>query len=135
MSQGYRGFEGWLKGHESLNNQREDFTQLICQLLTHVGRLDLMDSPILGFSPNCRHLTPGPGYSEAITADNAEYAQTPIRRFTKTDIETQDGVHREVDAIFCATGANIDFIPQFPIIGRVSNWKPLPTPARDGLLT
>ncbi|KAF3359664.1 hypothetical protein VdG1_05153 [Verticillium dahliae VDG1] len=30
----------------------------------------------------------------------------------------EDGRHREVDAIFCATGANVDMVPPFPIIAR-----------------
>ncbi|KAK8043208.1 monooxygenase-like protein [Apiospora phragmitis] len=60
---------------------------------------------------------PGPGYLEAITADNTDYIQTRIARFTKTGIETVDGRHREVDAIFCATGADVDMIQPFPIRG------------------
>lgn len=46
----------------------------------------------------------------------------------KTGIEIVDGVHREVDAVFCATGANVDRIPLFPIIARDMDlrdaWKP-----------
>lgn len=67
------------------------------------------------FSPNCRRLTPGPGYLEALSEDNVDYISTPIKRFTSSGIETEDGVHREADAIFCATGANRDMVPAFPI--------------------
>ncbi|CAI4217799.1 unnamed protein product [Parascedosporium putredinis] len=53
---------------------------------------------------------------------------TPIRRFTETGIETVDGVHREVDAIYCATGANGDMAPPFPIIAHgetlADAWRP-----------
>jgi len=55
------------------------------------------------------------GYLEAITEENVEYIQTPIKRFTETGIETIDGVHREVDAVFCATGANVDMVLPFSI--------------------
>ena len=46
------------------------------------------------------------------------YVRTPIKRFTATGIETEDGTHREVDAIICATGAEIKqsaLAPRFPI--------------------
>lgn len=79
---------------------------------------ELLEHIVPDFSPNCRRLTPGPGYLEAITEDNVEYIRTHIKRFTETGIETQDGVHREVDAIFCATGAHTDMVPQFPIKAR-----------------
>lgn len=78
-------------------------------------RPHLVDSMIPDFSPHCRRLTPGPGHFEAITSDKVEYIQTPIRRFTRTGIETVDGTHREVDAIFAATGANINAVPPFSI--------------------
>ncbi len=42
--------------------------------------------------------------------------RTPIKRFTETGIETTDGAHREVDAVFCATGANVDMVPAFPSV-------------------
>jgi cation diffusion facilitator CzcD-associated flavoprotein CzcO len=65
---------------------------------------------------------------EALTKDNVTLIQTRIKRFTKTGIETVDGVHRPVDAVICSTGANIDHAPAFPIVsGTVdlsSAWKP-----------
>jgi cation diffusion facilitator CzcD-associated flavoprotein CzcO len=76
---------------------------------------ELFDRLLPDFSPNCRRLTPGPGYLEALTEDNVNYIQTPIKRFTETGIETEDGIHREVDAVFAATGANIDMAPPFSI--------------------
>lgn len=80
------------------------------------------------FSPGCRRLTLALGYLEALTSENVDYITTGIRRFMKTGIEIVDGVHREVDAVFCATGANVDRIPLFPIIARDMDlrdaWKP-----------
>ncbi|ERS98125.1 uncharacterized protein SPSK_06119 [Sporothrix schenckii 1099-18] len=80
----------------------------------------LLHDLIPDFSPNCRRLTPGPGYLEALAEDNVDYVRTPIRRFTATGIETEDGVVREVDAIICATGADASKsgpgpAPPFPI--------------------
>ncbi|PNH28359.1 hypothetical protein BJF96_g8447 [Verticillium dahliae] len=112
----YRGFNGYLKGHETVESQRESFKKAMNDRLAR--RPDLVDALIPDFSPHCRRLTPGPGYLEAITADNVDYIRTKIKRITPTGIETEDGRHREVDAIFCATGANVDMVPPFPIIAR-----------------
>ncbi|KAI3533307.1 4-hydroxyacetophenone monooxygenase [Colletotrichum filicis] len=100
----FRHFTGWLKG-SSENDEAEK-----------------------NFSPHCRRLTPGPGYFEAISSDKTEYIQTRIKRITETGIETEDGKHREVDAIFCATGANVDMAPPFPITAKGQDlrevWRP-----------
>ena len=109
----WRGFDGWLKGSDSNEHAREEFIQHLKKRLTK--KPELVESMIPEFSPHCRRLTPGPGYLEAITAENVDYIQTPIRRFTEAGIETVDGKHREVDAIFSATGANIDAVPPFSI--------------------
>ncbi|KAL4945618.1 hypothetical protein BDV06DRAFT_209354 [Aspergillus oleicola] len=68
------------------------------------------------FAPNCRRLTPGPGYLEAVAQENVEYIRTPIERFTETGLKTDDGVERAVDAVICATGADVTDTPGFPII-------------------
>lgn len=54
--------------------------------------------------------------------------QTPIERFTEHGIVTTDGVHREVDAVICSTGANTDCTPPMPIVAGEfdlsRDWKP-----------
>ncbi|KAI1799343.1 FAD/NAD(P)-binding domain-containing protein [Daldinia bambusicola] len=109
----WRGFSSWLKGSELNEKSREEFAELMRKRVAR--KPELLDRIIPDFSPHCRRLTPGPNYFEAITEDNVDYIQTPIKRFTETGIETVDGVHREVDAIFCATGANRDMVPPFSI--------------------
>ncbi|KAI1781081.1 FAD/NAD(P)-binding domain-containing protein [Hypoxylon cercidicola] len=109
----WRGFAGWLKGSELNDKAREEFIEIVKKRI--VKKPELINSIIPDFSPHCRRLTPGPGYFEAITEDNVDYIQTPIKRFTETGIETTDGKHREVDAILCATGANVDMVPPFSI--------------------
>ncbi|KAJ4377228.1 hypothetical protein N0V83_000051 [Neocucurbitaria cava] len=89
---------------------------------------ELLDGLIPDFAPNCRRLTPGPGYLESLTEDNVDLVKTPIKRFTATGIETVDGKTYDFDAIFCATGANTDLVPPFPIKARGVDlnkaWKP-----------
>lgn len=114
MEQKYwRGIEGVFRNSKSNEEARERFIEVM------KGRLakkpELLERLVPDFSPHCRRLTPGPGYLEAITEDHIDYIQTPIKRFTETGIETEDGKHREVDAIFCATGANIDQVPPFEV--------------------
>ncbi|KAI5863384.1 FAD/NAD(P)-binding domain-containing protein [Durotheca rogersii] len=109
----WRGFSSWLKGSELNEKSRQEFIKIVEKRLAK--KPELAASVIPDFSPHCRRLTPGPGYFEALTEDNVDYVQTPIRRFTETGIETADGRHREVDAVFCATGANVDMVPPFSI--------------------
>lgn len=109
----FRGFQSWLKGSKVNDQAKEMFTQLAKTRLA--DKPELFDRIIPDFSPHCRRLTPGPGYYEALTQPHVEYIQTHIKRFTETGIETVDGKTRDVDAIFCATGANSDMAPPFPI--------------------
>ncbi|PVH74482.1 cyclohexanone monooxygenase [Cadophora sp. DSE1049] len=78
----------------------------------------LMDQLRPSFSPGCRRLTPGPGYLEAIVDPKVNYITDPISEINPTGIVTTDGVNREVDAIFCATGFNTSYTGRFPVYGR-----------------
>lgn len=70
------------------------------------------------FPPLCKRLTPGPGYLEALVADNVNVIPTAISHVDATGITTTDGVHREVDSIVCATGFDTSYRGRFPIYGR-----------------
>ncbi|KAI1289066.1 4-hydroxyacetophenone monooxygenase [Xylaria venustula] len=109
----WRGIESILKGSESNREAEETFVKILKERLAK--KPDLVDKLKPDFSPHCRRLTPGPGYLEALTEDHVDYIQTPIKRFTENGIEAIDGRIREVDAIFCATGANVDSVPPFSI--------------------
>lgn len=108
----WRKFNTFLRG-EANDNVRHFFAETMRARMSK--KPELLDELIPDFSPNCRRLTPGPGYLEALQEDNVQYIRQGIKRLTPTGIETEDGTHREVDAIFCATGANGDMIPPFPI--------------------
>ncbi|TKA24790.1 hypothetical protein B0A54_17554 [Friedmanniomyces endolithicus] len=68
--------------------------------------------------PLCKRLTPGPGYLEALVADNVNVILDRISHVDATAITTVDGTHRAVDAIITATGFNTSFRGGFPIYGR-----------------
>ncbi|ROW14210.1 hypothetical protein VPNG_04322 [Cytospora leucostoma] len=108
----WRRFHTFLKG-EANDNIRAFFIERIKARLAK--KPELLEELLPDFSPNCRRLTPGPGYLEALQEENLDFIRQPIKRFTETGIETVDGKHREVDAVFCATGANGNQIPPFPI--------------------
>ena len=79
---------------------------------------ELLDMLIPDFPPLCKRLTPGPGYLEALTADNISVVPTAITRIDEKGIITDDGKHRPVDAIICATGFQTSPGGGFPILGR-----------------
>lgn len=111
----WRRFGSFIKGSQDNTDLKDKFATAMKQKLAGKKASLLANDIVPDFSPNCRRLTPGPGYLEAIGQDNVEYIQTPIRRITATGIETQDGVHRPVDAIFCATGSKRDFLPPLSV--------------------
>ncbi|KAF7799420.1 hypothetical protein EIP86_010654 [Pleurotus ostreatoroseus] len=78
----------------------------------------IADHLIPEFGAACRRLTPGPGYLEALCADNVDFVPKHIKRITERGIETVDGRHEEFDVIICATGYDASFLYPFPIIGR-----------------
>ncbi|KIX09971.1 uncharacterized protein Z518_01052 [Rhinocladiella mackenziei CBS 650.93] len=120
-------FASTFRGAEANTAMRDRFIEIMSQRL--VKKPELINSLIPDFNPNCRRLTPGPGYLEALTADNVTLIQDHIKRFTETGIETVDGQHRVVDAIICATGAAVDMVPPFSVRARGIDlqdaWKPL----------
>ncbi|KAI5857328.1 FAD/NAD(P)-binding domain-containing protein [Durotheca rogersii] len=72
---------------------------------------------IPNFELGCRRVTPGNGYLEAITKENAEVVTTGIRKVVPSGIISNDGQLHEVDVIVTATGYDTSFVPRFPIIG------------------
>ncbi|KAG7452053.1 FAD/NAD-binding domain-containing protein [Guyanagaster necrorhizus] len=76
----------------------------------------IADHIIPDFGVACRRLTPGPGYLEALCEDNVDFVPSPIKTITPTGIETEDGDHKELDVIVCATGFDTSW--RLPFIGR-----------------
>lgn len=122
----WKAFSAQIADSETTKATTENFTELMRKRL--VDDPSLLEKLVPDFPPHCRRLTPGPGYLEALTKPNLSFIQTPIKEFTETGITTIDGVHREVDAVICSTGANTDFAPPFPIVSGEydlsRDWKP-----------
>ena len=104
-----------MRGSDAQKFAREDFTQMMRNRLSKKPKV--AEHLLPDFPPLCKRLTPGPGYLEALTADNVNVIPTQISRVTSTGITTEDGVHHSVDAIVCATGFDTSFQSRFPLYG------------------
>lgn len=91
-----KGTPPLVEGGEKNNTARKTITKLMSKRLGN--RTDLLNAIVPDFAPNCRRLTPGPGYLEALTAENVDYVTSPIEKFTRTGIQTTDG-RRLTDAL------------------------------------
>jgi cation diffusion facilitator CzcD-associated flavoprotein CzcO len=122
----WRRFRAMVRGSEENEGLRDLFIDVMKKRVAK--NPELLDGLIPDFAPHCRRLTPGPGYLESLTEDNVALVKEKIKRFTTTGIETVDGVKRDFDAIFCATGANTDLVPPFSVKSRgidlAEAWKP-----------
>ncbi|KAG8529134.1 uncharacterized protein KY384_005769 [Bacidia gigantensis] len=140
----YVRFDAILRNSKANQKLKEEFVASMTERIK--DKPGLLEHIVPDFSPNCRRLTPGPGYLEALTQPNLDFIRIPITRFTKDGIVTADGVERKVDAVICATGANKDLLPPFPItvpgVGSLQDtWTPstytylgLATPSFPNLL-
>ena len=125
----YGRFETILRDSEANNKLREEFRTSMAERTKE--KPDLLEHIVPDFSPNCRRLTPGPGYLEALAQPNVDFIRTPIAKFTRDGIVTTDGVERTVESVICCTGANRDMLPPFPItvpgVGSLQEaWTPDP---------
>lgn len=122
----YRAFFRVFRDTKEHQAARDSFVEIVTKRLG--ANPELLSDFIPDFPPFCRRPTPGPGYLEALTEQNVSYITTQVKHFTATGIVTVDGVSRDVDAVLCATGANTDFAPPFPIVAHGIDlkeaWRP-----------
>lgn len=75
----FRGFDAQLKNSEASKSARLNFLESMRRRVgSNEELLAKLEPP---YPPNCRRLTPGPGYLEALTAPNLTLIQTPIERY------------------------------------------------------
>jgi cation diffusion facilitator CzcD-associated flavoprotein CzcO len=87
----WRRFVSLFKDSPENLNAREEFKGIMKKRLGDKPKL--LQDILPDFSSHCRRLTPAPGYLEALSKDNVSFTRTPIKRPTKTGIETEDRVH------------------------------------------
>ena len=104
-----------LRGSDDYNKARRDFTELMHTRLAK--KPETADHLLPNFPPLCKRFNPGPGYLEALTADNVTVIPKTLSKITPTGILGKDKIHRPVDAIVCATGFHTSFQNRFSISG------------------
>jgi cation diffusion facilitator CzcD-associated flavoprotein CzcO len=113
-------FHGGFKGGILGTPENEAFRKQCIQ--TTRDRLDgdeeLLAKILPDYTPGCKRPTPAPGYIESLRDPKVELITNKIIAVTETGIVTEDGKHREVDAIIAATGHWNGFLPRFPTIGE-----------------
>lgn len=91
------------------------------------GDEELAQEFIPKWSVGCRRLTPGEGYLEALQEKNASHTWSPIVKITENGILTKDGKECELDAIVCATGFDVCYVPQWKMQGyggkTLESWR------------
>lgn len=78
----------------------------------------LTDRLIPDFPLGCRRLGPAEGFLESFLEDHVELAEGDIKAFTENGLVTAQGQEYNADVIICATGFDVSFKPNFPILGR-----------------
>ncbi|KAI1787765.1 FAD/NAD(P)-binding domain-containing protein [Ganoderma leucocontextum] len=116
------------------STMQADFQKMFRKIMEEklAARPHIAEKLIPGFPVSCRRLTPGPGYLEALCLDHVDFVSSPIKKFTATGIETEDGQRKDLDLVFCATGYDTSWQLPFKIVGRNGvdlneKWKPFPT--------
>ena len=103
-------------GSDAQNGARAEFDREMRKKL--LKKPEIAEHMLPDFPPLCKRLTPGPGYLEALTADNVDVIASPMSHIDATGIVSTDGKHRPVDAIICATGFDTSYQGRFPVYGR-----------------
>ncbi|KAF5668654.1 monooxygenase [Fusarium heterosporum] len=90
----------------------------------------LCEKLIPDYEYGCRRPTPGDGYLEALSQDNASVTIDPIVKITESGIQTTQG-HTDFDIIVCATGFDASFRRSWNVQGRDGHqlqeaWKDSP---------
>ncbi|RDW58432.1 flavin-binding monooxygenase-1 [Coleophoma crateriformis] len=78
---------------------------------------EVAENLIPTYAAGCRRLIPGPGYLDALVADNVDFYSNEMASITATGIELKNGKHIDLDAIVCATGFDSSGIPQYEVKG------------------
>ena len=125
-----RAFDMFVKDSPAQKVGREQTAEMMKARLNNDE--DLASKLTPEWEVGCRRATPGPGYLESFTRDNVSLVTSPISKFEKTGIRTEDGTLHPFDAIICATGFDVSHRPPWPLIGLndlslSEAWKDEPT--------
>ena len=95
---------------------RDLVADIMGEQLGHDPRLTKTLTP--EFALGCRRMTPGSGYLQSLTKENVEVVTESVTKFTDGGVVDELGNEHKVDAVICATGFDVSFVPHFEVIGR-----------------
>ncbi|KAJ6132066.1 hypothetical protein N7471_007281 [Penicillium samsonianum] len=111
-------FYGMYRDHPMQLGLTEVSRQQMAERMKGISDPEILSKMLsLEFRPGCRRLSPGDGYLEAFSKDNATLTFDPIERITELGIKTVTGDEQQFDVIVCATGFDTSFIPSWKMIG------------------
>lgn len=92
-----------------VNEKNDQLRVILTQYIkSQIGdRDDLYEKVAPDYAPMTRRPVVDNGWYAALTRENVELVTDPIRHFTATGIETEDGTVRDVDYIITATGFDV----------------------------
>lgn len=83
------------------------------------------------FSVGCRRLTPGDPFMRAVQEQNVSIHKSAVAKVKGNKVIGTNGDEVEVDALICATGFDVSYVPKYTMKGRggvslQEKWKVLP---------
>ena len=112
----HQGFAAVYKDSNANAKMRAELTMLMADRVDNDGQL--LAKLIPDYAPNCKRLTPAPGYLEALLDPKLDYVTEPIAEVQCNSIVTKDGAKHDIDVIIAATGFPDTSVPGFEIRGR-----------------
>jgi len=112
---------GWLNHHRFSWIIDKIEAALIRNMREQVRDPKIQEKLIPNYNFFCKRPSMSNTFYPMFNRENVELITDPIDRVTESGITTQDGVHREVDALICATGFKIfdrESTPSFEVLGR-----------------
>lgn len=113
---GNTNYEAYFAGSSMQRNSISLLREAMAQRLA--TRPEIAAFLIPSFAIGCRRPTPGPGYLEALCADNVDFITDPITTVTNRGVSLQSGRSVSLDVLVCATGFQTSKPPPFPVVGR-----------------
>ncbi|KAI1334536.1 hypothetical protein F5Y15DRAFT_420777 [Xylariaceae sp. FL0016] len=118
-----KGIEAEINSLFSMYIQGSDTSRTIRKVITEEmnrrigpGHEKLKEFLIPHFAPECRRISPGDGYLEALVAPNVEPVLGNIQKIVPEGIMSENGTIHKLDILVCATGFHVAFRPAFKLI-------------------
>lgn len=126
---GIHGIKMMMTGSTEAKAARKQFGDRMREFLPDD---DLYEKLLPNFPVGCRRLTPGDPFMRAVQKSNVTLHKAAVTRVTPNSVIDSNGDEVEVDAIVCATGFDVSYVPHYSMEGRngvllQDKWAEIPT--------